>query len=261
MIKAVFFDIDGTLVSHTSNSVPESARRALGRLAEKGILRIAATGRSMMELEILPVKDIAFDGYITLNGQLCLDAQGNIVAENPISGASKACLIQLFLEKSVPLVLVEKDRLYINFINHQVELAQKAVSTPLPEIGTYTGNEIYMAVAYLSKEQEQVLLSQLPGCQVTRWNDFGVDIVAGSGGKVSGIKAYLDKIHIRKEETMAFGDGENDIDMLKFVQLGVAMGNADELVKENAEYTTSSVDENGIMHALTVLHILDNFGI
>lgn len=250
MTKAIFFDIDGTLVSHTSRCVPQSARRALDKLSEKGILRIVATGRSMLELDILPVKDIVFDGYVMLNGQLCLDAERNIIAENPISGADKACLLRLFNEKKLPIVLVEKDRLYINFVNEQVEIAQNAVSTPVPEIGTYTGNEIYLAVAYLPKEAECDFIAPLTGCKATRWNHFAVDIVADTGGKVAGIKEYLKAIQVDKSETMAFGDGENDMGMLEFVHIGVAMGNAETCVKEIADHVTSSVDEGGIMNAL-----------
>ena len=257
MTKAIFFDIDGTLVSHTSKCVPQSARKALDKLSDKGILRIVATGRSMMELDMLPVKDIVFDGYVTLNGQLCLDAERNIIAENTISGADKACLLRLFNEKTLPIVLVEKDRLYINFVNEQVVLAQNAISTPLPEIGTYTGNEIYLAVAYLPKEAECDFIAPLTGCKATRWNHFGVDIVANTGGKVAGIKEYLKTIQVDKSETIAFGDGENDIGMLQFVQTGVAMGNAEPIVKEIADYITDSVDEDGIMNALTALKILD----
>lgn len=55
---------------------------------------------------------------------------------------------------------------------------------------------------------------------------------------------------------MAFGDGENDIEMIKYVQIGVAMGNADDYVKENADYVTSSVDNNGIKEALVALQII-----
>ena len=53
MIKAVFFDIDGTLLSHSTNSVPASARRALEELREKGILTFIATGRHLPELRKL----------------------------------------------------------------------------------------------------------------------------------------------------------------------------------------------------------------
>lgn len=257
MIKAIFFDVDGTLLSHTTSTVPDSTRTALDKLSEKGIRRIVATGRSMMELAILPVKDILFDGYVMMNGQLCLDAEKNILAENPISGADKEWLLHLFTEKIIPLVLVEKERLYINFINEQVETAQRAVSTPLPEIGTYTGNDIYLAAAFLEKKEEADFLHRLSGCRITRWNQYAVDIVADSGGKVAGIKEYLQACHIPQEETMAFGDGENDTEMLNFVQFGVAMGNAEDIVKQNADYVTDSVDDDGILNALVALNILD----
>ena len=60
----------------------------------------------------------------------------------------------------------------------------------------------------------------------------------------------MEKYGISLEETMAFGDGENDMDMLKFVQVGVAMGNADEAVKTSADYVTAHIDEDGVAKAL-----------
>lgn len=72
-IKAIFFDVDGTLVSHKSNNVPPGTRRSLARLRAKGIKTVVATGRHKIELEKLPVNDMQFDGYLTLNGDLMLD--------------------------------------------------------------------------------------------------------------------------------------------------------------------------------------------
>lgn len=129
--------------------------------------------------------------------------------ENPITGEGKECIIKLFNEKSIPIMLVEK-----------------------------------------------VISNLLSICKVTRWNNYVVDIIASSGGKISGIKEYLRKNNIKREETMAFGDGENDIDMLKYVHIGVAMGNADDYVKENADYITDSVDNNDIRKALLALKVI-----
>ena len=70
MIRAAFFDVDGTLLSHKTKSVPESTREALAKLREKGILCIIATGRQYIQLGKLPVGDIPFDAYITVNGQM-----------------------------------------------------------------------------------------------------------------------------------------------------------------------------------------------
>ncbi len=67
-IKAIFFDVDGTLFSHKLNDVPESTRKALKALRERGVMTVVATGRHMIEYAQLPVGNIEFDGYLTLNG-------------------------------------------------------------------------------------------------------------------------------------------------------------------------------------------------
>lgn len=257
MIKAVFFDVDGTLLSHTLKDVPKSTRTALMKLRQKNIKCVVATGRHLSELEILPVKDIDFDGYITLNGQLCLDENQRILSGKPITGSDKETIIRLFKEKKIPVLIVEKDALYINFVNQHVEKAQIAISTDIPRIGTYTGNEIYQAVAYLERGKEAYLAEQLPNCKITRWNEYAVDIISSCGGKAEGIIEYLNKNGIAQCETMAFGDGENDIDMLRFAQIGIAMGNADSAVKSAADYVTENVDDDGIEQALKFWKIID----
>ena len=257
MTQVVFFDVDGTLLSHKLNAVPQSTRRVLEELKEKGIRRVVATGRHKMELSKLPVRDIEFDGYITLNGQLCLDGEGGLIAGNPIVGEEKERILRLFREKTLPLMLVEQDAMYLNFVNEHVVLAQQAISTPIPPLGEYTGNEIYMAVAFVAQEEAAKLTDLLPGCKITEWNQYGVDIISRSGGKAAGIRAYLEHTGIDREDTVAFGDGENDIEMLEYVRIGVAMGNGGDRLKACADYVTSSVDEDGIATAFERLKPLE----
>ena len=95
-----------------------------------------------------------------------------------------------------------------------------------------------------------------PNCHAARWNDRGVDLILNDGGKVAGIRYVLEQEGIRPEECIAFGDAENDIDMLSYVGIGVAMGNAQEPVKEIADYVTSDVDDDGIKKALRYWRIL-----
>lgn len=256
MLHVVFFDVDGTLLSHTRNMVPTSTRRALDKLSACGIQRVVATGRHPLELLRLPVHDLDFDGYITLNGQLCLDAQKNVISSHPIIGVDKENILRLFHEKTIPVMLLEKDAMYCNFINQSVVIAQQAISTPIPSVGLYTGNAIYQAIVYLEKEREELVSSLLPGCKITRWNAYGVDVISRQGGKAAGIEEYLRFQQIQREESMAFGDGENDIEMLQFVHTGVAMGNADDSVKGQADFVTDSVDQDGIEKALIQLGII-----
>ena len=79
MIKAVFLDIDGTLLSNTTGQIPKSAGEAIDSMRMNGVKVFTATGRHMSEIRDLPVDDIRFDGYITLNGQLCLDSRKELL--------------------------------------------------------------------------------------------------------------------------------------------------------------------------------------
>ena len=255
MIKAVFFDVDGTLLSHTTKSVPQSTRRALTLLREKGIAAVVATGRHMSELMRLPVKDISFDSYITLNGQLCLDGEKRLLSGCPIDQEDLARLITRFEERKIPLMLVEEDGMYINFIDETVARGHEAISTPLPAIGTYSGKPVYQAIAYVHEGEEGQVLEGLEHCIHTRWCAFGIDIISDTGGKASGILKFLEQNQLTREEIMAFGDGENDREMLCFAGIGVAMANGAEAVKQAADYVTASVDDDGILKAL------EHFGI
>ena len=155
MIKAIFFDIDGTILSHRIKDVPISTRQALCQLSDIHVDRVIATGRHSTEIDRLPVNDIKFDAYITLNGQLCYDLKGNVFYENPIKETGE--ILKFFHSSTVPVMLVEKDRMYINFINNDVVQAHEAISTPLPTIMEYTGNTIYQAIFYTAHYHHAVL--------------------------------------------------------------------------------------------------------
>lgn len=256
MIRVVFFDVDGTLLSHTGGAVPLGTRAALDALHRAGVLRVLATGRHLSELADLPMGGLTFDGAVTVNGQLCLDQDGSVFYDHPISGADREVLLELFREKALPLLLVERERTYVNFVNERVRLAQAAISSPLPETAPYTGGPVYQVIAYADPAEEAMLRQRLPGCRLTRWNPWGVDILSADGGKVAGIQAFLRRYGIHRSETMAFGDGDNDAEMLAFAGIGVAMGNGRESAKRAADYVTASVDEEGVARALAHFGLL-----
>ena len=250
MIKAVFFDVDGTLVPYGAKRVEQSARTAIAKLQAKGIRCIVATGRHYGQFKKLPAGDIPFDGYITLNGQIGLDRDGQVLFGMPITGKAREFLLRAFQEHHFPALLIERDRAYMNYIDEQVERLQSTIGTPIPPVEAYTGGDIYQICAYISERQEEVLAEIWEDCVITSWIAGGVDIVGKGGGKVAGIRRYLELYGIRPEETMAIGDGENDMQMLRFCGIGVAMGNSLETVKECADYVTGNADADGIADAL-----------
>ncbi|MBQ8835122.1 MAG: Cof-type HAD-IIB family hydrolase [Oscillospiraceae bacterium] len=250
MIKAAFFDVDGTLLSHKTKSVSQSAREAVAVLRAAGVKCIVATGRQMQEMQKLPVANMEFDGYITLNGQLILDGEKNILSGTPLTGRAKEFLLRAFAEKRFPALLVEEEDVYLNFEDERVRALQAAISSPIPPLGEYSGREIYQVCAYLNPEDEHLVEEIAGACVMTRWAFGGMDIIAEGGGKITGIKRYLEENGIAPEETIAFGDGENDIEMLRFAGIGVAMGNAWDNVKAAADYVTADIDQDGVAEAL-----------
>ena len=149
-----------------------------------------------------------------------------------------------------------KERIYINYIDDSVIRAQKSVNIPLLPIKEYQGAPIYQFIGYMNWEETGKIAPKIPNCKITRWYDEGIDIISKDGGKANGIQKVLEFYGMTKEEIIAFGDSDNDMDMLEFAGIGVAMGNAEESVKAVADYVTTDIDEDGIWNACRHLELI-----
>ncbi len=258
-IRVVFFDIDGTLFSHTLGAVPQSARDALAELRASGIKTVIATGRHKIDLGALPTSDLSFDGYIALNGQMILDGSMHLIAGTPINAAEAEILTMAFKAKKIPFLIQTENKKYMNFIDGLTQEAVDRGEFILPEPSAYDaeGEAIFQLCAFVSDENRSLLDSVLDECNITSWSPIGIDIVPKGGGKSVGIGKFLEAEGIDRSQTMAFGDGENDVDMLGFVQVGVAMGNGCDHVKEIADYVTSDIDDDGIANGLRHFGLID----
>ena len=140
--------------------------------------------------------------------------------------------------------------MYLNYVSdHVLDVNNRMSITPSP-LSDYRDGKIYQVCAYLRPEDEQFLDPIKDLVVMTSWHYGGKDIIAGGGGKMSGIKRYLELAGIKREEIIAFGDAENDLEMLQFAGIGVAMGNGAEEVKAAADYVTADIDDDGIEKAL-----------
>ncbi len=258
MVKAVFLDIDGTLLSHETNLVPTSAVEALARLRSMGVRIFAATGRHLEVLSLLePLRAVELDGAITLNGQYCTDFH-KILYHCPIDPADIAALLEFLEEHPYPCIFVEEGGMYINFHNDRVAQVQAAIHSPLPKLGDLRRgltHPVYQVCLYMNDEELKTL-PPLPHVGITRWCSGGVDVIPRGGGKAAGIARVLEHYGIDKSETIAFGDGENDVDMFRAVGTAVAMANGCEAAKNAAHLITDKVDDDGIWNALVKLGIL-----
>ena len=123
MIKAAFFDIDGTLVSFDTHKVPESTVSALKTLREKGIKTFVATGRHLAAINNLG--DLEFDGYITLNGGICLEGKDKIIYKHSILQEDIKNFIRYQEKDPFPVMVFTEKEMFLNYVNQDVETVLK----------------------------------------------------------------------------------------------------------------------------------------
>ena len=156
----------------------------------------------------------------------------------------------------------EEDYVYFNHSNDQMRRTWASLGKTAPDVFfddphvRTAEHETFQMSPYISRDQEAELLSLLPNTRGVRWHPDFVDLIPADGGKDRGIQRFLDHYGWSKEQTISFGDGGNDVDMLRFTGIGVAMGNATEEPKAVADYVTDDVDHDGIWNALKHFDII-----
>lgn len=257
-IKAVFFDIDGTLISFKNNRIPESTQNAIISLREKGIKVIVATGRSINSLD--HIRHITFDGFITFNGTYCVTAEGTVMYKKYIDSGDVKNLVNYAQNFPLSYSLMYEDKVEINDATPEVVGMYAHINLPVPPVHDQNNidtDHVLQANIFLRPENENVFMeSIMPNSSSSRWTPLFADVNRGGITKSTGIKHFCEYFNIEVSQTMAFGDGGNDIEMLKFTKIGVAMGNANDLVKNVADYITEDVDNHGIESALIHFGIL-----
>ena len=250
-IKAIFFDIDGTLVSFKSHTVPESARRAIARLREQGVKVFIATGRLMKHVGI--VNDIEVDGYITVNGGYCITSAGEVIFETAFPRATVECVIDLSEQYGFDLNVMTHEDMYVNSMGERVQKIASMINI-MPTVADVRAiaatQPVVQMCPYISRELEQEIMPLLPDCVGSRWIETFMDLNVRGVDKSLGIQQVMNYYGLTMAEAMAFGDGGNDLPMVRDTAVGVAMGNACDELKAVADYITSSVDEDGVSRAL-----------
>ncbi|AEB06745.1 Cof-like hydrolase [Coriobacterium glomerans PW2] len=255
MIKAAFFDIDGTLVSLRTHRIPASAAVALEQMRARGISIIVASGRPRYQLGIC--SGHGFDAFITLNGQLCYDAAG-IYRAAPIDARDARVIVDHVLAGRYDAIALQAQRGFANRESASVRAMCRKVDFEYraDDFGRALDEPVYQFCAFVEPGAERDVLSGTHTLTHTRWTELFCDILPTCGGKAAGVAATLKRMGIDAKEAVAFGDGGNDIDMFDAVGTSVAMGNASDEVKRHADHVAPGVDEDGLYRAALELDLI-----
>lgn len=258
MTKIVFFDIDGTLVSFKSHTIPQSALDAIKAVRSKGVKVWIATGRPMPFINNLG--DLEYDGLITATGAHCQTRDGEVIFSQPVDKADIRRMIAHQHSTGMAVAYAGNSRAIMTApqgLTSEVGEVFSLLDIGVPELHApeeALDFDVMEVIAFFRAEDTPYMMENvLKNCSEARWHPDFVDCVTKGSNKASAIDKIIAHYGIDLSETMAFGDGGNDIPMLRHAGIGVAMGNASDEVKQYADIITTSVDEDGIANILKTL--------
>ncbi|MBG9450116.1 hydrolase Cof [Cytobacillus firmus] len=258
MKKIVFFDIDGTLLDHEKN-LPDSTKEAIEKLKKNGTFVAIATGRAPFMYENLR-SELDIDSFVSFNGQYVV-FENEPIYRNPLKTAEIEKLYRHAQSNGHPLVFMNEKTMKASVTHHPfIEESMGSLKFTHPEEDRefYSSRELYQSLLFCEEKDEEKYISSsaYPDFGFIRWHPYSVDVLPAGGSKAEGIKQMIKRLGFDLKDVYAFGDGLNDIEMLNAVGTGIAMGNAEEVVKKAADHVTSGVDQEGIWKGLKELQLI-----
>lgn len=260
MIKLITTDIDGTLVPDGSHEINPELYHVILKLRAKGIQIAAASGRQWASIESIfePVKEKIF--YISDNGayigchgrNLFLNTIERQTVMEMIEDVRKAEGLEVMVSGPDVVYLETKDREFIDWLVHgyqfqikQVEDLQK-IDSEFIKISVYRKTDVENHTRILREKYADRL-------KITIAGDMWMDCMKPGISKGKAIRILQDSLGVRPEETMAFGDQLNDIEMLNQAYYSFAVGNARSEVKDVARFQADTNERDGVLKTLKLL--------
>jgi len=266
-IRLIALDLDGTALN-SSGQLTERTRTALADAAEAGVVIAAATGRAYCALPDAVLHSSVFSYAITSNGTGIYSLpEGRHFYSNYMSEENVRALLGLLCRYPCPMeVFIDgiayADACYVkdpaSFHIPQRSVAYvRRTRTPVEDIPALIRQNIHqiegMDIIVTDMELKKEIRSaagQIPDLYITSSVSHYVEFAAGSASKETALDSLASGLNIHPSQVMTFGDGENDLEMLRYAGLGVAMGNACALLKDAADHITDTNDRDGVALAV-----------
>ncbi|MCR5467386.1 MAG: Cof-type HAD-IIB family hydrolase [Lachnospiraceae bacterium] len=260
MKKAVFFDIDGTIWD-SKFVIPDTVEKALRKLKENGVYSFICTGRSKSNLWDDRLLALPFDGIVAGCGTY-IELDGKVLYEKQMEQDEIMEIREFLAELDMPVLFEGKEYMYADmdeFVGDKYleYINRSAGHVLLPIRGNENKYDINkMSAATKNHDHTPIVEKFGERVDVVAHAEPVIEILPKGFSKASGIKHVCELLGIDRENTYAFGDGANDMEMIDYVGCGVAMGNGTDELKEIADFVTDEVENHGIYNGLLRLNLI-----
>ena len=253
----ILFDIDETLYLNRERLIPASTLAALTKLKKAGHTLAVATGRAPFDINDT-IKNLPFDFFILNNGQYVLQ-NDQVVYENPIDPTTVKELINEAAANGIHLGFSSATRSTVTGINDQIHQIYTNSDLTYPEVDpTLVETEPIFQVWFFSDDYPKYAKKYEDNVRFVPWLSNGSDVIPPNASKAAGLLKTIEANHHQlPKKIVFFGDGANDIELIQMADIGVAMGNAVDELKEKADFITKNIEDDGIYYACEQLDLFE----
>ncbi len=234
--KLIALDMDGTLLNR-QHEVSKENRQAIAEAEERGVQVVLSTGRSIATCADY-AKSLELSSYlVTVNGSEIWDPEGKLVERNPLQNETVQTLWDLRNQHDTHYWAVTTDAVF------RKDFPDDIGGHEWLKFGFHTDDdEVRKAILEELNKNGQL--------EISNSSPLNIEVNALGINKANALIKVCKRIGITMKEVLAVGDSLNDLAMIKEAGCGVAMGNAQELVKEEADWVTGTNEEDGVAQAI-----------
>ena len=255
--KLIFMDLDGTVLDHSTNSIPSSTKKAIKILQKNGHTVILSTGRCPSILYGVE-KELNIDTYIAANGRYVIH-NGEVLLNDSIDKDVVQKLVDMAYNSELDIAFESVTHYVLNSKFTKLSGAfSKVFNLHQPEVmhNYHLNNDILQMVLFYDKPDYKKFEKEFPTLSFHFSNEYGLDVNELGGMKDIGVKLLVEKLGYSYSDTIAIGDGFNDISMIEVVGTGIAMGNGNDELKRVADFVTDTISNDGFSKAFKKLNLI-----
>ncbi|CAM5606459.1 putative Phosphatase YidA [Streptomyces afghaniensis 772] [Streptomyces afghaniensis] len=235
-IKLIALDMDGTLLDE-KGEIPEENKKAIKEAHDQGLHVVLSTGRTIATCRD-HAKSLLLNSYlITVNGSEIWDMNGNLIERNLVDASNIQWMWELAQQHKAKMWAASCEKVWVD------EMPEDINKSEWLKFGYHIEDD---------KVREQVLtsLNEKKCFEISNSSPVNIEVNALGINKAKGLKKVCELLDITMDQVLAAGDSLNDISMIKEAGIGVAMGNAQDIVKQTADVVTLTNNDNGVAYAI-----------